>query len=88
MTFRFNKTSLHFVPWHVFACILFVLSMTMGGSSVFAQLGGGSIEGTITDQNNAVISGATVTATNIATNTAVSRTSTSTGYYVCLLYTF
>lgn len=82
MTFRFNKTSLHFVPWHVFACILFVLSMTMGGSSVFAQLGGGSIEGTITDQNNAVISGATVTATNIATNTAVSRTSTSTGYYV------
>src|SRR5438309_1685096 len=50
-------------------------------SESWAQLGGGSIVGSVLDSSSAVIAGAEVTATNVATN-VVSRTVTNdTGYY-------
>src|SRR5436190_13378670 len=51
--------------------------------SVNAQIGGdGSIQGTITDPGGAVVPGATVVATNIATNVASTRQTNEAGLYV------
>ena len=48
-----------------------------------AQVGGsGSIEGTVTDPTGAVIAGATVTATNVATGVQTRRQTTDAGFYV------
>ena len=48
-----------------------------------AQIGGaGSIQGVITDATGAVIPGATVTATNVATGVKTTRQTTSAGFYV------
>ncbi len=48
-----------------------------------AQIGGsGTIEGTVTDSNGAVIVGARVTATNVATGVKLTRPANSDGYYV------
>ncbi|HZQ45077.1 MAG TPA: TonB-dependent receptor [Acidobacteriaceae bacterium] len=62
--------------------VLVGLSFAAGASAGFAQLGGGSIRGTVTDPTGAVIAGATVTATNVSTNSSVSVATTSAGYYV------
>jgi hypothetical protein len=49
---------------------------------LFAQIGGtGSIQGVITDPSGAVIPGATVTATNIATQVRTTRQTTAAGVY-------
>jgi len=48
-----------------------------------AQIGGaGSIEGTVTDPSGAVIPGATVEATSLATGLKITRETTAVGYYV------
>ena len=47
------------------------LATLLVASSLFAQVGGtGSIQGTVTDPSGAVVAGATVTATNVATGVA------------------
>jgi hypothetical protein len=59
-----------------FAC--FTLLLVLAASPSHAQQITGSIVGTVNDQQGAVISGATVKATN--TETALSRTATANGY--------
>jgi hypothetical protein len=56
--------------------------LCLASSAIFAQTGGqGALEGTVADPTGAVIPGATVTATNQASNVATSRTSSSAGLY-------
>jgi len=47
----------------------------------WAQLGGGSIVGSVMDSSSAVISGAKVTATNVATNVVSTTVTNATGYF-------
>src|SRR3982074_105479 len=47
----------------------------------WAQLGGGSIVGSVLDSAGAVIGGAQVTATNVATNGASTTVTNDTGYF-------
>src|ERR1044072_4264325 len=49
-------------------------------ATAFAQ-GTSSLTGTVTDPNGAVVSGATVTATNIATNVSPTAQTTDAGVY-------
>ncbi len=67
-----------------FFAILFSLSLCFFPVSgrLFAQLDTGSITGTVTDSSGAAIPGATITLTNLATNTKTVTQSTSTGAYV------
>lgn len=61
----------------VSALVLFTPQRTLG------QIGGaGSIQGVVTDATGAVIPGATVTATNVATGVKTERESTEAGLYV------
>jgi len=50
-------------------------------SESWAQLGGGSIVGSVMDSSSAVISGAKVTATNVATNVVSTTVTNATGYF-------
>ena len=51
--------------------------------SLHAQIGGsGSIQGVISDTSGAIIPGASVVGTNIATGVSTTRTTTEAGYYV------
>ena len=55
---------------------------------LIAQVGGtGSIQGTVTDPSGAIVAGATVTATNIATGVTTVHTTTDAGFYVLPLLT-
>lgn len=59
------------------------LVLLMLSVAALAQVGGtGSIQGTVTDASSAVISGATVTATNVATGTATVRKTSDSGFFV------
>jgi hypothetical protein len=50
---------------------------------MLAQIGGsGSIQGVVSDPSSAVIPGASVVATNVATGVKTIRTTTDAGYYV------
>lgn len=67
----------------------FLLLLVIGAGAwlaphtVFAQIGGaGSIQGVITDATGAVIPGATVAATNVATGVRTQRQTTEAGFYV------
>ena len=64
---------------HVALCFaLFVLA-----APGFAQVGGtGSIQGTVTDPSGASVSGATVTATNVATGEETTHKTTDAGFFV------
>jgi len=69
---------------HVALCLVLLV---IAGSAL-AQVGGtGSIQGTVTDPSGGVVTGATVTATNLATGQETSRTSTDAGFYVIPLLT-
>jgi hypothetical protein len=65
--------------WHYFTGIL---ALTLLSVTVLAQVESGQIAGTVTDQSGAVVTGATVTVTNIATNAVRNAQSTSTGAYL------
>ncbi|MEO6725537.1 MAG: TonB-dependent receptor, partial [Blastocatellia bacterium] len=58
------------------------LSATISVNNVKAQTGGGSIQGTITDAGGAVVPGATVIATNVATKIETTRKTNDAGLYV------
>lgn len=62
--------------WMFFCALLFttVANAQVGGS--------GSIQGTVTDPTGAIIAGATVTATNVATGVETTRPTTGSGLYV------
>ena len=63
--------------------LLFVAFCSSLNDRVIAQTGGGgSIQGTITDPTGAVVPGATVTATNVATRVETTRQTTDAGIYV------
>jgi hypothetical protein len=57
------------------------LLLYAGTLPVFAQIGGGSIVGFVSDHTNAVIPDAQVTATNLDTGVANSATTNNQGYY-------
>jgi hypothetical protein len=60
-----------------------VICLGWAATQAAAQTSGeGAIVGTVKDQTGAVIPNAKVTATNVATNIATTRTSSSAGYYV------
>ena len=58
----------------------FLLSALFVPAVLFAQTTG-SIQGTVTDSTGAVLDGATITATNLATNASRTATSNSSGFY-------
>jgi Carboxypeptidase regulatory-like domain len=68
--------------WLVFGLLLFLISPALRHSS-FAQttVGTGSIVGTVTDPSAAVVAGAKVTITNVATGQVLSLTSNSSGSF-------
>src|SRR5208282_627331 len=71
--------------WASAATILLGILLCLGWAAVqsAAQIGGtGSIEGTVTDPNGAVIGGAMVTATNTLTGVKTVDVTTKTGYFV------
>ncbi|MHB1938740.1 MAG: carboxypeptidase-like regulatory domain-containing protein, partial [Acidobacteriaceae bacterium] len=63
----------------LFQCI-FLLSL-FSGIAGFGQAGRGAINGSITDQTGAIVSGAKVTLLNNATGVAIHATSNSSGNY-------
>jgi hypothetical protein len=64
---------------HVALCI----ALLVAGGPALAQVGGtGSIEGTVTDPSGAVVAGAAVTATNVATGAVTARKTTDAGFFV------
>lgn len=62
-------------------CFVFLLSFGLLPRALWAQGAVGTINGTVMDQSGAVVPGATVTATNIATGVSSKTTSTSAGAY-------
>src|ERR1700677_1963859 len=62
----------------IFACIWLLLS---AGTALWAQAGRGSISGLVSDPSGAVVSGAKVTALNLATKTSQSTVTTGAGLY-------
>lgn len=66
-----------------YALIALCLLISAGhGMELNAQLAGtGAISGTVQDPSGAVVTGATVTATNVGTNVQTTRTTTSAGNY-------
>src|SRR5262245_19938105 len=62
---------------------LLMSSLALLPQLAFAQIGGtGSIQGIVSDATGAVIAGATVSATNIATGVKTDRQTTGAGFYV------
>lgn len=58
-----------------------ICCMAWFACSAFAQMGAGSIQGTVTDPSGAVVPGATITAVNTANNQKTVRKTTSAGIY-------
>ncbi|MGA3162474.1 MAG: TonB-dependent receptor [Terracidiphilus sp.] len=68
--------------WAGAAAILLGLIICLGWATLpAAAQAGGAIEGTVTDSTGAVISNASVTATNVNTGISTSRTTTSAGFF-------
>ena len=76
------KVSLRSKPWNLLtnllALSLFSLSLF---STALAQEPTGSIEGTVTDPQGAIVQGATVTVRNTATSLTRTATTTDSGQY-------
>src|SRR5262245_13425535 len=62
-------------------CTLALLTTFLMTSSAFAQTGAGSLTGIVADQSGGKVPGATVTATNQATNVAYTAVSNEAGNY-------
>ena len=61
----------------------FFLAALLGVASAIAQVGGtGTIQGTVTDPSGAVVTGASVTATNVATGVEIARKTSDAGVFV------
>lgn len=68
---------------HVATCLVWLLAAT---GPVFAQVGGtGTIQGTVTDPSGAVVAGASVIATNLATGVETNRRTTDAGFFALSL---
>src|SRR5579875_1572426 len=66
-----------------FGFLLLIVTLLMVTSPLLAQVAGnGVIQGTVTDPTGAVVPGATVTATNVATGVKTTRQTTDAGFYV------
>jgi len=61
---------------------LFILVIALWSLPAYAQQPTGSIEGVVTDQNGAVIAGATVSITEKATGRVITTTTNDSGFYV------
>jgi hypothetical protein len=61
--------------------VRFTLVALFAACSLFAQTNAGAITGTVTDQHHAVIDGARVTATNLATNVQQATVTSNAGVY-------
>ncbi len=64
-------------------CLLFAVALLLAGNVSFAQTSG--IQGTITDDSLAVIPGAEITVTHVATSVSRTTVSNDVGYYSALL---
>jgi len=64
------------------ALIVSIVSVLLFGLSAFAQQVTGNIEGTITDQHAAVLAGASVQLTEVATNVVRTGKTNATGHYL------
>src|ERR1039458_5932119 len=61
----------------------FFLAALLGVASATAQVGGtGTIQGTVTDPSGAVVTGASVSATNVATGAETARKTSDAGVFV------
>ncbi|HEY2014491.1 MAG TPA: carboxypeptidase-like regulatory domain-containing protein, partial [Bryobacteraceae bacterium] len=62
--------------------VAYCFTLLLAAVPAFGQAGGtGSIQGTVTDPSGAVVAGATVTATNVATGVRTERKTTDAGVY-------
>jgi Carboxypeptidase regulatory-like domain len=70
-------------PIKVLGLLVVLICSLSTTTKVMAQLGGtGAIQGTVTDPGGAVVAGATVVATNVATSVASTRQTNEAGLYV------
>ena len=66
--------------------VAYCFALLFAAGSAFGQAGGtGSIQGTVTDPSGAVVAGASVTATNLATGVRTERKTTDAGFFVLSL---
>ena len=66
--------------------VAYCFALLFAAGSAFGQVGGtGSIQGTVTDPSGAVVAGAAVTATNLATGVETERKTTDAGFFVLSL---
>lgn len=63
-------------------CVLGLLLLLLLSSSAYAQAGTSTVRGTVTDPQNNVVAGATVTLISLGTNTARTQTTNESGAYV------
>lgn len=74
------------MTWNRRLVSLFAISLLLGLAGVVrAQVTSGTISGTVADPNGAVVQGANVTATNLATNAARTTSSDSDGHFAFTL---
>jgi hypothetical protein len=67
-------------------CVAYCFALLAGAGYLFAQAGGtGTIQGTVTDPSGAVVTGATITATNLATGVRTERKTTDAGFFALSL---
>ncbi len=64
--------------WGLASPVLLLIALA---GAIYAQIGGGSIVGAITDESGAAVANATVKATNVQTNVASSTVTNAQGYY-------
>src|SRR5262249_55028596 len=66
--------------------VAYCFALLLAASSAFAQAGGtGTIQGTVPDPSGAIVAGASVTATNLATGVRTERKTTDAGFFALSL---
>ncbi len=79
---RLFKKICNSFPVSAFGCLTFLASFLFLGSVALAQIGGtGSLQGTITDPSGAVVSGASIVATNTGTNASSKQQTSGSGSF-------